>query len=56
MQRYLKRKNTNLKKFNLINNKFFKSSKRFKNADYIINTGNGMRHSLLLVKKIMNNI
>ena len=56
MKRYLKRKNTNLKKFNFINNKFFESSKRFKNSDHIINTGNGMHHSLLSIKKIMKNI
>ena len=55
-QRYLKRKNTNLKKFNFINNKFFESSKRFKNSDYVINTGNGMNHSLLSIKKIIKNI
>tara|TARA_A100001011_G_scaffold380062_1_gene446875 strand:+ start:452 stop:1054 length:603 start_codon:yes stop_codon:yes gene_type:complete len=53
LQRYLKRKNTDLKKFELIDNKFFESSKRFKNSDYIINTGNGMHHSLLLIKKII---
>ncbi len=56
MQRYLKRKNTNLNKFNLINTKFFESSKRLKNSDYIINTGNGMYHSLLLIKKIIKNL
>ena len=56
MKRYLKRKNTNLKKFNFINNKFFESSKRFKNSDYVINTGNGMNHSLLSIKKIIKNI
>ena len=56
LQRYLKRKNTNLKKFNLINNKFFESSKRLKNSDYIINTGNGMHHSLLLIKKLLINV
>ena len=56
MKRYLKRKNTNLKKFNFIDNKFFENSKRFKNSDYIINTGNGMHHSLLSIKKIMKNI
>ena len=56
MKRYLKRKNTNLKKFNFINNKFFESTKRFKNSDHIINTGNGMHHSLLSIKKIMKNI
>ena len=55
-QRYLKRNNTSLKKFNLINKKFFESNNRFKNSDYIINTGNGMNHSLLLIKKIIKNI
>ncbi len=56
MLRYLKRKNTNLKKFNFINNKFFESRKRFKNSDYIINTGNGKHHSLLSIKKIINKV
>ena len=56
MQRFLKRKNTSVEKFNLINNRFFESNKRFKNSDYIINTGNGMHHSLLLVKKIIKEI
>ena len=56
IKRYLKRKNTNLKKFNFINNQFFESSKRFKNSDHIVNTGNGMHHSLLSIKKIMKNI
>ena len=53
MKRYLKRKNTSLNKFNFIDNKFFESSKRFKNSDYIINTGNGLHCSLLSIKKIM---
>ena len=56
MQRYLKRKNTSLKKFDFINNKFFDSNKRFKKSDFIINTGNGMNHSLLSIKKIIKNI
>tara|TARA_A100001015_G_scaffold87202_1_gene96934 strand:+ start:3729 stop:4310 length:582 start_codon:yes stop_codon:yes gene_type:complete len=56
LQRYLRRKNTNLKKFNLINNNFFESSKRLRNSDYIINTGNGMHHSLLSIKKIMKKV
>ena len=55
-RRYLKRKNSNLNKFKFIDNKFFESSKRLKNSDYIINTGNGMNHSLLLIKKIIKNI
>ena len=56
MQRFLKRKNTNLKKFNLIDKKFFESAKRFKKSNYIINTGNGMHHSLLSIKKIIKNL
>ncbi len=56
IQRYLKRNNTNLKKFNFINNKFYETSKRFKDSDYIINTGNGMHHSLLSIKKIIKKI
>ena len=56
IKRYLKRENTNLKKFNFINSKFFDNSKRFKDSDYIINTGNGMHHSFLSIKKIMKNI
>tara|TARA_A100001015_G_scaffold262024_1_gene307925 strand:- start:276 stop:857 length:582 start_codon:yes stop_codon:yes gene_type:complete len=56
MQRYLKRKNADLKKFNLINNKFFENNKRFKNSDYIINTGNGKHHSLLSIKKIVRKL
>ena len=56
LQRYLKRKNADLKKFNLINNKFFDSSKKFKKSNYIINTGNGMHHSLLSIKKIIKSI
>ena len=55
-QRYLKRKNTNLNKFNIINNKFFEDNMRFKNSDFIINTGNGMHHTLLLLKKIIKKI
>ena len=56
MRRYLKRKNTNLKKFNFIDNKFFENNKRFKYSDYIINTGNGLHYSLLSIKKIMKKI
>ena len=55
-QRYLKRKNTTLEKFNLINKKFVEDNKRFKDSDFIINTGNGKHHSLLLLKKIINKI
>ena len=55
-QRYLKRKNTTLEKFNLINKKFVEDNKRFKDSDFIINTGNGKHHSLLLLKKIISKI
>ncbi len=56
LQRYLKRENTSLEKFNCINRKFLGSSERFKKSDHIINTGNGMYHSLLLIKKIIKKI
>lgn len=52
-RRYLKRKNTNLKKYYLINSKFVEDSKRFKNSSFVVNTGNGMNHSLLSIKKII---
>lgn len=52
-QRYLKRKNTSLEKFNFINNEYIKDSERFKNSDFTINTGNGLHHSLASIKKII---
>ena len=52
-QRYLKRENTNLEKFNFINNEYIVDSKRFKNSDITINTGNGLHHSLISLKKII---
>ena len=52
-QRYLKRKNTNLEKFNFINNEYIEDSERFKNSDFTINTGNGLNHSLISLKKII---
>ena len=55
-QRYLKRKNSTLKKFNFINNQFVEDNKRFKDSNFVINTGNGKHHSLLLLKKIINKI
>ena len=56
-QRVLRRKNmSNIKFFNILNNQFPDSEKR-KRADYIVNTGNGYRHSrdqlIRIVKKIL---
>ena len=52
-QRYLKRKDTSLEKFNFINNEYIEDSERFKNSDFTINTGNGLNHSLISLKKII---
>ena len=52
-QRYLRRKNTDLVKLELINNRFVDDTIRFKKSNYIINTGNGMYHSLSILKRIL---
>tara|TARA_B100001027_G_scaffold131463_1_gene91074 strand:- start:646 stop:1281 length:636 start_codon:yes stop_codon:yes gene_type:complete len=52
-QRYLKRNNTDLVKLSLINNRFVEDNIRFKKSSYVINTGNGMHHSLSILKRIL---
>lgn len=52
-QRYLKRKNTDLLKLSMINNRFIEESIRFKKSDCIINTGNGKNYTLSVLKRIL---
>ena len=52
-QRYLKRKNTDVVKLSLINNRFVEDNIRFKKSSCVINTGNGMHHSLSILKRIL---